>query len=138
MIILFNIYETFLLNLPFPTLDLKCHIIIKAPMRRMSHDVSPELASKSLQALEDRKEEIISELEDIVGKNLYLDIYFLILFYFFFKTGIIVPLFIKETHCRNSNLCVNLSDVKAHFIVGADCDSSFYEPFWALIILEEN
>ena len=39
-------------------------------MRRMSHDVSPEIASKSLQALEDRKEEIISELEDIVGKSI--------------------------------------------------------------------
>ena len=37
-------------------------------IRRLSHDVSPEIASKSLQALEDRKEEIISELEDIVGK----------------------------------------------------------------------
>ena len=35
--------------------------------RSMRHDMSPEIASKSLSALQDRKQEIISELKEIVG-----------------------------------------------------------------------
>jgi len=35
--------------------------------RRFSHEISPDIATKSLSALKDRKEEIISELGDIVG-----------------------------------------------------------------------
>lgn len=35
--------------------------------REVKHDLSPEIASKSLSALKDRKEEILSELGDIVG-----------------------------------------------------------------------
>ena len=36
--------------------------------RSMRHDMSPEIASKSLSALQDRKQEIISELKEIVGR----------------------------------------------------------------------
>merc|ERR1719460_2953416 len=35
--------------------------------REVNHELSPEIASKSLSALKDRKEEILSELGDIVG-----------------------------------------------------------------------
>ena len=35
----------------------------------MKHDLSPEIASKSLNALKDRKEEILTELGDIVGET---------------------------------------------------------------------
>ncbi len=35
--------------------------------RSVRHDMSPEIASKSLSALKDRKQEIISELKEIVG-----------------------------------------------------------------------
>ena len=38
------------------------------PIRRIGHEISPDLASKSLSALKDRKEEIITELGDIVGE----------------------------------------------------------------------
>ena len=38
------------------------------PLRRIGHEISPDLASKSLSALKDRKEEIITELGDIVGQ----------------------------------------------------------------------
>merc|ERR1712088_759902 len=37
--------------------------------REVKHDLSPEIASKSLSALKDRKEEILSELGDIVGST---------------------------------------------------------------------
>merc|ERR1719410_1655960 len=37
--------------------------------RDMKHDLSPEIASKSLNALKDRKEEILTELGDIVGET---------------------------------------------------------------------
>merc|ERR1712013_252576 len=37
--------------------------------RDMKHDLSPEIASKSLSALKDRKEEILSELGNIVGTS---------------------------------------------------------------------
>ena len=37
-------------------------------MRALGHDLSPDIATKSLSALKGRKEEIISELGDIVGK----------------------------------------------------------------------
>merc|ERR1719356_2268381 len=37
--------------------------------REVKHDLSPEIASKSLSALKDRKEEILSELGDIVGSS---------------------------------------------------------------------
>ena len=37
-------------------------------VRRFSHEISPDIAAKSLLALKDRKEEIISELGDIVGQ----------------------------------------------------------------------
>jgi hypothetical protein len=37
--------------------------------RSMRHDMSPEIATKSLSALKDRKQEIISELKEIVGKH---------------------------------------------------------------------
>merc|ERR1719500_2379495 len=37
--------------------------------REVNHELSPEIASKSLSALKDRKEEILSELGDIVGSS---------------------------------------------------------------------
>jgi len=37
--------------------------------REVKHDLSPEIASKSLSALKDRKEEILSELGNIVGTS---------------------------------------------------------------------
>merc|ERR1719447_2408425 len=37
--------------------------------REVKHELSPEIASKSLSALKDRKEEILSELGDIVGST---------------------------------------------------------------------
>ncbi len=37
----------------------------------MRHDMSPEIATKSLSALKDRKQEIISELKEIVGKQMF-------------------------------------------------------------------
>ena len=37
--------------------------------RDIKHDLSPEIASKSLSALRDRKEEILVELGDIVGES---------------------------------------------------------------------
>jgi len=37
--------------------------------REIKHELSPEIASKSLSALKDRKEEILSELGDIVGST---------------------------------------------------------------------
>lgn len=37
--------------------------------REVKHDLTPEIASKSLSALKDRKEEILSELGDIVGSS---------------------------------------------------------------------
>ncbi len=44
--------------------------------RSMRHDMSPEIATKSLSALKDRKQEIISELKEIVGKITFLEIFF--------------------------------------------------------------
>ena len=41
----------------------------QTPAREMEHDLSPEIASKSLSALRDRKEEILSELGSIVGRS---------------------------------------------------------------------
>jgi len=41
----------------------------ETPRRDMKHDLSPEIASKSLSALKDRKEEILSELGNIVGTS---------------------------------------------------------------------
>jgi len=41
----------------------------QTPARDLKHDLSPELASKSLSALRDRKEEILSELGNIVGRT---------------------------------------------------------------------
>jgi len=38
-------------------------------LRDIKHDLSPEIASKSLSALKDRKEKIMSELGHIVGEN---------------------------------------------------------------------
>jgi hypothetical protein len=43
--------------------------------RSMRHDMSPEIATKSLSALKDRKQEIISELKEIVGKHSFLNIF---------------------------------------------------------------
>jgi hypothetical protein len=44
--------------------------------RSMRHDMSPEIATKSLSALKDRKQEIISELKEIVGKNIFWKYFF--------------------------------------------------------------
>jgi len=41
----------------------------EAQRREIKHDLSPEIASKSLSALKDRKEEILSELGHIVGTS---------------------------------------------------------------------
>ena len=41
----------------------------QTPTRDMKHDLSPEIAIKSLSALRDRKEEILSELGNIVGRS---------------------------------------------------------------------
>merc|ERR1719166_949748 len=41
----------------------------EAQRREIKHDLSPEIASKSLSALRDRKEEILSELGNIVGMS---------------------------------------------------------------------
>jgi len=41
----------------------------EAQRREIKHDLSPEIASKSLSALKDRKEEILSELGNIVGTS---------------------------------------------------------------------
>ena len=41
----------------------------QSPARDLEHDLSPEIASKSLSALRDRKEEILSELGNIVGST---------------------------------------------------------------------
>jgi len=41
----------------------------QTPARDMKHELSPEIASKSLSALRDRKEEILSELGNIVGMS---------------------------------------------------------------------
>merc|ERR1719510_1344590 len=41
----------------------------ETPTRDIKHDLSPEIASKSLSALRDRKEEILSELGNIVGRS---------------------------------------------------------------------
>ena len=41
----------------------------QTPARDIEHDLSPEIASKSLSALRDRKEEILSELGNIVGRS---------------------------------------------------------------------
>jgi len=41
----------------------------QTPARDMKHELSPEIASKSLSALRDRKEEILSELGSIVGRS---------------------------------------------------------------------
>merc|ERR1719394_1971971 len=40
-----------------------------AQQRDMKHELSPEIASKSLSALKDRKDEILNELGDIVGES---------------------------------------------------------------------
>ncbi len=44
--------------------------------RSMRHDMSPEIATKSLSALKDRKQEIISELKEIVGKYIFWKYFF--------------------------------------------------------------
>jgi hypothetical protein len=44
--------------------------------RSMRHDMSPEIATKSLSALKDRKQEIISELKEIVGKHIFWEYFF--------------------------------------------------------------
>ena len=47
------------------------HVVQQQEVQRrdMKHDLSPEIASKSLSALKDRKEEILSELGNIVGTS---------------------------------------------------------------------
>jgi len=46
------------------------HVVPQEVQRRdIKHDLSPEIASKSLSALKDRKEEILSELGSIVGTS---------------------------------------------------------------------
>eukprot|EP00092_Neocalanus_flemingeri_P054196 GFUD01063827.1.p1 GENE.GFUD01063827.1~~GFUD01063827.1.p1 ORF type:complete len:955 (-),score=170.59 GFUD01063827.1:2224-5088(-) len=46
------------------------HVVQQEVQRRdIKHDLSPEIASKSLSALKDRKEEILSELGSIVGTS---------------------------------------------------------------------
>lgn len=47
------------------------HVVQQQEVQRrdVKHDLSPEIASKSLSALKDRKEEILSELGNIVGTS---------------------------------------------------------------------
>jgi len=54
------------LLLPSPTALINQQIS-EMNQRSMRHDMSPEIATKSLSALKDRKQEIISELKEIVG-----------------------------------------------------------------------